>query len=449
MATGDRRTHGTHGTRRSAFALVPLTGAALAACSAPEAGTRSESSRQPVTIEFWTPAQDPPQQAVQEEVHREFRARYPHITVTTDQLPGWDQLTEKLAVTVAGGTQPNATLLPDNNLRLLIYQGQLTALDDLIKADRYDVKVLDKGMRDRGTAEGKLFILPWAAAILALYFNQELFQRAGVPLPDPARAMTWEQFVDAALKVRRLGEDVWGFRVGGNLTTPNWDAVKEWLPWCWSNGNDYFDATETRPLFGDDKGVASVQLFTDLMRKHQVAPGPGVTVPRITTGQLGMWVSQSGDIATLQRDAPSVRFGASLIPTGPGGRASYGVQGGKFIAIARGAKHLEDTWRYLRWSTEESVNLRLVAPAFQDPVHASNRLKAPYAEQPAYKAFVEQFKTARARPGNPAYRLSEEGTAEQLQAAYKGLRSPADAVKTAAEQAAAVIQQNMHLNRLQ
>jgi multiple sugar transport system substrate-binding protein len=447
MATGERS---QRGTRREAFALVPLGGAALAACSAPQqGGERPEAARRPVTLEFWTPAQDPPQLAVQEEVHREFQARYPHITVKMDQLPGWDPLTEKLAVTVAGGTQPNTTLLPDNNLRLLIYQGQLSALDDLIKADRYDVRVLDKGMRDRGTAEGKLFILPWAAAILALYYNGELFQRAGVPLPDPARAMTWEQFVDAALKVRRLGEDVWGFRVGGNLTTPNWDAVKEWLPWCWSNGNDYFDPTETRPLFGDEKGVASVQLLTDLMRKHQVAPGPGVAVPRITTGQLGMWVGQSGDIATLQRDAPSVRFGATVIPTGPGGRASYGVQGGKFIAIARGAKDPEDTWRYLRWSTEEAINLRLVTPAFQDPVHASNRLKPPYSEQPAYRAFVEQFKTARARPGNPAYRLSEEGTAEQLQAAYKGLKSPADAVKTATEQAAAVIQQNTHLNRLQ
>ena len=34
-----------------------------------------------------------------------------------------------------------------HNLRLLIYQGQLTALDELIRADRYDVRVLDKGMR--------------------------------------------------------------------------------------------------------------------------------------------------------------------------------------------------------------------------------------------------------------------------------------------------------------
>jgi ABC-type glycerol-3-phosphate transport system substrate-binding protein len=454
-ASWDRPPVGTGArSRRALFRAGAGAGASvgfapiLAACGGAQGGTTPETGRQPVTIEFWTPAQDPPQLAVQEQIHREFQAKYPYITVKMEQLPGWDPLTEKLAVTIAGGTQPNTTLLPDNNLRLLIYQGQLTALDELIKKDKYDVKVLDKGMRDRGTAEGKLFILPWAAAILSLYYNADLFQQAGVPLPDPIKAMTWDQVIDAATKVRRLGDDVWGFRVGGSLSTPNWDAIKEWLPWCWSNGNDYFDATETKPLFVDDKGIAALQLFTDLMRKYQVAPGPGVTIPKASTGKLGMWVSQSGDIATMRRDAPSVRFGATIIPIGPGGKASYGVQGGKFIAIARGAKNPDDTWRYLRWSTDEAINLRLVTPAFQDPVHAANRLKPPYSEAPQYKAFVEQFKTSRARPGNPAYRLTEESTAEQFQAAYQGLKNPADAAKTAAEKAVAIIQQNMSLNKL-
>jgi ABC-type glycerol-3-phosphate transport system substrate-binding protein len=430
------------------WASAPFGAAALAACGGAQGGTTPQANVQPVTIEFWTPTQDPAQLAVQEQVHKEFQAKNPHITVRIEQHTDWDPLTEKLAVTIAGGTQPNTTLLPDNNLRLLIYQGQLTALDELIKKDKYDVNVLDKGMRNRGTAEGKLFILPWAAAILGMYYNADLFQRAGVPLPDATKPMTWEQVTDAAVKVRRLGSDFWGFRVGGSLTTPNWNAVKEWLNWLWSNGNDYMDPTETKPLFADEKGIASVTFLTDLMNKHQVAPGPNVTIPKITSGQLGMWVSQSGDIATMRRDAPNIQFGATVIPVGPGGKTSYGVQGGKFIAIARGAKNLDDTWKYLRWSTDEAINLRLVTPAFQDPVHMSNRLKPPYSEAPQYKAFVEQFKTSRARPGNPAYRLTEDSTAEQLQASYKGLKSPGDAMKSAAEKATALIQQNLGLNKL-
>ena len=36
----------------------------------------------------------------------------------------------------------------------------------------------------------------------------------------------------------------------GRYANPTWSHVKSWLSWLWSNGNDYFDKTETKPLFG-------------------------------------------------------------------------------------------------------------------------------------------------------------------------------------------------------
>ncbi|MBI3971236.1 MAG: sugar ABC transporter substrate-binding protein [Chloroflexi bacterium] len=416
----------------------------LAACGGSQAGgAEGQSAKTPATLEIWSPSMSAEQTAVQEQVHREFQDKYSYLTLKFAQIPGgWDPVVEKLTLSITGGVQPNATRLPDNPIRLIIFQKQLTALDPFIKRDRFDANVLDKGMRDRGTVDGKLYILPWSGGMLALYYNQDLFEKAGVPLPETTKPMTWDRFVDAATKVRRLGNDVWGFRVGGDLDKPNWNTVKEWLPWLWSNGNDYFDKTETKPLFGDAKGIASVQLLTDLMRKHNAAPGPGMDRPGGTSGKVGMWVSQSGDIASLKRSAPNMRYGCSLIPVGPGGKASYGVQGGSFIVIPQGAKNLDESWRYLRWVTDEAINLRLVTPAFQDPVHATNQVKPPFSDIPQYKAFVEQYKTARARPGNPVYRPTEESTAAELQAAYKGEKSPAEAVKAAVEKAIGIIQQN-------
>ncbi|MGH2352370.1 MAG: extracellular solute-binding protein, partial [Chloroflexota bacterium] len=303
-------------------------------------------------------------------------------------------------------------------------------------------KVLDKGMIERGTVDNKLYILPWSGGILALYYNQDLFERAGVPLPESTRPISWDRFLDAATKVRRLGDDVWGYRMPDNFTSPTWSNVKSWLPWLWSNGNDYFDKTETKPLFGDAKGIASVQLLTDLMRKHRVANGPTDARPDTASGKVGMWINQSGDIETLKQKAPTMRYGTSLIPVGPDGKTSYGVQGGSFIAIAHGAKDVDQTWLYLRWVTDEAINLRLVTPAFQDPVHATNLQKPPFSEIPQYRAFVEQFKTARARPGNPIYRPTEDTTAAELLAAYRGEKTPADAVKAAVQLALNHIQQH-------
>lgn len=437
-------------TRRRLLALLtpPVVGSALAACRAGAARPQPGEAPRPAALEIWSPTMNPEQTAVQEQVLREFEERYPHLTARLTVIPGgWDPVVEKLTLAVSGGVPPNASRLPDNPIRLLIFEGVLTPLTPLMQRERFSTRGLDQGMLDRATMEGTLYALPWSGGMLALYYNQDLFERAGVPLPETTRAMNWERFIEAAVRVRALGEDVWGFRVGGNLETPSWDTVKEWLPWLWSNGNDYFDKTETRPLFGDEKGIASVQLLTDLMRKYRAAPGPGMARPAPATGKVGMWVSQSGDIVTMQQQAPGVRFGCSLIPIGPGGTKSYGVQGGSFIAIPRGAKDLDPSWRYLKWVTDEAVNLRLVTPAFQDPVHMSNRTKPPFADIPQYQAFVEQFKTARARPGNPVYRLTEENTAAELQAAYRGEKSPAEAVRTAVERAIAIIQQHQQTRR--
>lgn len=433
-------------TRRTLLGVTAGCAAlpALAACGAgggEDAGLRPQAG--PVTLETWAPPMGQAQAAVQEQVHKEFQDKYPNVTVKFDQIPGgWDPLVEKLQLSITGNVQPNTTRLPDNPIRQLIHRGQLMALDPLIKSDRFDTRPLDQAMLDRTTMEGKRYTLPWSGGMLALVYNHDLFDKAGVPVPETTKAMNWDRFLDAAIKIRRLGEDTWGFRVGGELTKPNWNTVKEWLPWLWSNGNDYFDKTETKPLFGESSGIASVQLLTDLMIKHRVAPGPGQNRPDGATGKVGMWVTQSGVITTMKTQAPTVRFGCSLIPIGPSGKTSYGVQGGSYIAIPQGAKSLAETWRYLRWATDETINLRLVSPAFQDPVHPANRLKPPFSDNPQYMAFVEQFKTARVRPGSPAYRPSEESTAEQLQAAYKGEKSPADAVKTAVEKAIAIIQQN-------
>ena len=92
-----------------------------------------------------------------------------------------------------------------------------------------------------------------------------------------------------------------------------------------------------------------------------------------------------------------------------------------------------ETWaRKLSAEVDPDTLGRLVTPAFQDPVHASNRLKPPYSDTPQYKAFVEQFKTSRARPGNPAYRLTEENTAEQLQAVIEAFEQWIDGQGTQA-----------------
>ena len=88
------------------------------------------------------------------------------------------------------------------------------------------------------------------------------------------------------------------------------------------------------------------------------------------------------------------------------------------------------------FKTELSMDVRYVGQSFELNVPLTRDWKQLFEA-----AHLREFHFV--RPGSPAYRPTEESTAEQLQAAYKGQKSPAEAVKAAAEKATAIIQQNI------
>jgi maltose-binding protein MalE len=84
-------------------------------------------------------------------------------------------------------------------------------------------------------------------------------------------------------------------------------------------------------------------------------------------------------------------------------------------------------------------NRRWVAPAFYDPVNKASFTWPPFSDEPAYRPFGEQFKNARTRPDNPAYRPTEDTTAAEILAVLKGEKGAAAAMHDAAQRAIAII----------
>ena len=81
---------------------------------------------------------------------------------------------------------------------------------------------------DSGTYEGKLYSIPYATSSAALYFNKELFAKAGYEVPK--ERWTWEQVAEAAAQIqetlRAMGyADVWG------LVIEQIDRPYQLLPW--------------------------------------------------------------------------------------------------------------------------------------------------------------------------------------------------------------------------
>jgi multiple sugar transport system substrate-binding protein len=118
---------------------------------------------------------------------------------------------------------------------------------------------------------GKLLCFPLDLQIVVMFFNKDLFQSKGVPLP-PAKwddpKWTWDE---ALTRARQLttGE--------GAQKTFGIDFSRGWVysyPLIWSNGGTVLNKDHTKATLMDAATVDAIQYRADLILKHKVHPDP-------------------------------------------------------------------------------------------------------------------------------------------------------------------------------
>jgi ABC-type glycerol-3-phosphate transport system substrate-binding protein len=154
------------------------------------------------------------------------------------------ELTVKLAAALAAGTRPDLATL-----------GGATRLAELIAAKRVaspsgyrrDLARLDwadalKAIAARGD---DLYALPVLASPLALFYNADLYQRAGLDPTTPPP--TWDALLANAQAIARLAPPVWGHAVA---TRPIPRAAEQiWLASLWRAGGEWLTPDGTRAAF--------------------------------------------------------------------------------------------------------------------------------------------------------------------------------------------------------
>ena len=91
----------------------------------------------------------------------------------------------------------------------LVNKGVLEPLNDKIEADGIDLGLYN-GITDQVTIDGSLYELPFRSDIWVLYYNKDVFDKAGIEYPT--NDMTWEQYDELARSVadNTPGEEVYG-----------------------------------------------------------------------------------------------------------------------------------------------------------------------------------------------------------------------------------------------
>ncbi len=216
---------------------------------------------------------------IYEAVIRQFERDHAGVKVDIQYVNPAD-FTTRLVSMMAGGVAPDVFYVPlDRFADWAAAGGVMRDLAPLLQEDsdkplnviwpagvslyRYDGKVVGRGPQ--------VLALPKDLGPWAMVYNIELYNQAGVPLPDATKPMSWDEAVARWKKLTRdlNGDgtpDVWGM-AGWPLGFPIEGAI-------WSNGADFFNADMTALAVNTPAFVEAVQWVADLSLVHRVATPP-------------------------------------------------------------------------------------------------------------------------------------------------------------------------------
>ncbi len=356
---------------------APVATAVPAATAAPAA--------QAVSIKHWYWVDDPTNKTY-EALVQEFQAKYPNIKVQSE-LIGLNDLRNKLLTGLTAGDLPDVARFKDWWMPEFVKAGALEPIDAYIKNWKGNDVAANLWDLQRAKAGDPLYMVPWEAVYLYLYYRTDLFKEAGLAAPD-----TIDNFLKAAKALTKGDRYGYGMRgaSGGD---------QAWAMLTYPNGLRFAD-DKGNIILDNDAAVAANQWYLDLFLKEKVCPptAPADGFAQITgaiqAGTTAMTIHHVGSSAAMLK-ALGDNITAIPVPEGPKGR--FAVAAVVYNVVFKSSKQKEAAFTFASYLAEKDPNDKWATGAGVLPIVAS--LQDKYAAKDRfYKASMDSVKYAGVYP---------------------------------------------------
>jgi multiple sugar transport system substrate-binding protein len=317
-------------------------------------------AQDPVTLTMWSRDSN---QAFLRELVDMWNSSHPNqIDLTV--IPSADFVT-RVGVAAAGGEAPD--LLPTDLIYVPSFAraGYLADITDFVAALPFADQLIPAHMF-LGTYEGREYAVPFAAEGSVLLYNKGLFEQAGLDPEKPPT--TWQEIHDAAVAIRALGEDTYGFYFSGNCAGCN---AFTFLPYIWAQGADLLTPDGLTATVDSPEVRAALEFYQQMWNEGLIPAGAQADtgtdfLNAFTAGNIGMVGSGAFSISVLKNDFPDIDFGLTFLPGQEGGRSSFA--GGDTISVTSSSKNVAAAFEFIQWVLSDEIQLSMFAARGQLPL---------------------------------------------------------------------------------
>jgi multiple sugar transport system substrate-binding protein len=312
-----------------------------------------------------------------EEMIKAFNASQGEVEV----LPSfyqWDLMHSKLVASAQTGGAPEMLLMWVTVVPEMAGMGALQPMDELlgeagIKADDFVPRAWNLGV-----VGGKRYGIPMDTHILGLYYNTELFEKAGLDPNKPP--VTQDEFLAAAKKLT-TGPNQWGVAIPSSTAWP----VRYWMAFLQQQGGKMFTDDLKKAAFNDAKGKAAFQFMSDLVHVHKVAPPVMTDINKaFLTKQAAMILIGPWLINSAMRQE-GLKFQTAPMPKIFGQFAAWGMSHQLVLGKQPDRSKQLAAMKFMRYMSENSLTW---VKGGQAPARRSILNSAEFKGMPLWNAFT-------------------------------------------------------------
>ena len=317
-----------------------------------------------------------------------WNAQHADQKITAQEIPAGKSSEEVIGAAITAG---NAPCLIFNTAPAAVpqfqKQGGLVALDSFDGATQYITDRTGDTAEQYKSPDGKFYQLPWKSNPVMIFYNKDIFAKAGLDAENPTLS-TYDDFLAAARKIKSTNA-----APAAIYPAPSSEFYQSWFDFY----PLFIAETDGKQLVQDNKAQFNtpegqkVATFWKTLYDEGLAPkeqynGDSFGDKKAAMAIVGPWaIAVYGD---------KVKWGAVPVPTSTGKPAEQikTFSDAKNVAMYSACQNRATAWEVLKFATSQEQDGALLTKTGQMPLRKDLPTAYPdyFTKNPAYKQFADQ-----------------------------------------------------------
>jgi len=394
-----------------------------------ETTTKEEAKAEPVVLNLGLIGESKSDYDLYNDIVTDFMKENPEIQVKIDWLP-WAEALAKFKTQFAAGTPPDVFWLWVNQFQYYMSAKSLLNLTPYIEKDNFKTdEFFPVSLSAYTGSDGNIYALPREISGMVVYYNKDLFDKAG--LEYPSENWTWGDYLEISKKltIKDANGKITQYGSAPLTTYTSFNSI------LWGYGAELLNADRTACTLDTPEAMAAIQYMADTINVDKITPTPaeGAQFENLfLSSKVAMFVSGRWSTQQLWAAENAPKWDIQHMPYGPKGRFTRSSAGSH--AIAAVTKYPDQAWKLVKYLgsgplMNKLAESGLIVPAYKPAAYSDGFLQ-PTKDPEHSQIFLDCLEYGKYEPvETPVFDEITNILNADLDAVWSGAKSVDDFIK--------------------